>query len=208
MRLNSLSPRGLWPVCLLTALLPSGTASAQRASFCPGPQAAPGAEEAYREGLAAMGGPQQLGQPAADIRGIDATGAGINLARFKGQVILLDVSAMWCVFCKQDAAPLQFLYQTYGSKGLAVVTCLTEDVNGAAVNQSGLQQWVNTYHLTQPVMNDTSGTWNGVAESVYVQATGGFPTLVLIDKAFNVQYIRGGLVMPEVTAMIDKLLAQ
>jgi len=208
MSLISLSPRGLWPVCLLTALLPVTTASAQGARSCPGPQAATGAEEAYPEGLAAAARPQQVGQPATDIHGIDAGGAGINLARFKGKVILLDVSAMWCAFCKQDAGPIQYLYQTYGPKGLAVLTCLTEDVNGAAVGQSGLQQWSSTYHLTLPVMNDASGTWNGVAESVYVQATGGFPTLVLIDKAFNVQYLRGGLVMPEVTAMIEKLLAQ
>jgi hypothetical protein len=36
----------------------------------------------------------------------------------------------------------------------------------------------------------------------------GFPTLVLIDKGFNVQYLKGGLTVSEVQAEIEKLLAQ
>ena len=208
MSLKAFSPHGLLPVCLFTAMLPMGVASAQGARFCPGPQALPGADEAFQEGLAAAAKPQRLGQPATNVRGIDATGASMDLARFKGKVILLDVSTMWCVFCKEDAAPMQYLYQTYGPKGLAVVTCLTEDNNGGTVTQAGLRQWANTYHLTLPVMNDASGTGNGVAESVYVQVTGGFPTLVIIDKEFKVQFIEGGLDLPAVTAKIQALLAQ
>lgn len=149
----------------------------------------------------------QVGQPAADIKGIDAGGAAIHLAQFRGKIILLDVSAMWCFWCKQDAQPLENLAQAYGAKGLQVVTCLTEDANGGAVTQSGLQQWVAAYHLTTPVMNDASGTSNGVAESAYVSVTGGFPTLVIIDKSFNVQYLEAGLDLGAVTAKIQSLLA-
>ena len=191
---------------LLAATLPLSFARAQGTDFSPTPKAAPGTEEAFDAGLAAGTKPQQLGQPATDIHGIDASGAPIDLARFKGKVILLDVSTMWCVWCKQDAAPLQYLYRTYGPRGLAVVTCLTEDANGAAVTQAGLRQWAGTYHLTQTVMNDASGTHDGVAESVYARATGGFPTLVLIDRDFNVQYLEGGLDLPGVTARIEALL--
>ena len=207
---NRLVDRGPWPALALAALLPLNAAWARGTGFCPGPKAAAGAEEAFEDGTPALAGarPQQLGRPATDIHGIDASGAPMDLARFKGKVILLDVSTMWCVFCMQDAAPLQYLYQTYGPKGLAVITCLTEDVNGAAVTQAGLRQWSATNHLTQPVMNDASGTHDGVAERVYVQVTGGFPTLVIIDKEFNVQFIQGGLDLAAVTAKIEALLAQ
>ena len=193
---NGLVYRRLWPACMLAATLPLNAARAEEA-FEDGPSA-----------LSAGARPQKLGQPVTDIHGIDADGAPISLAKFKGKVILLDVSTMWCVFCKQDAAPLQYLYQTYRPKGLAVLTCLTEDVNGAAVTQAGLKQWVGTYHLTQPVMNDASGTYDGVAEKVYARVVGGFPTLVLIDREFKVQYMQGGLDLPAVTAKIEALLAQ
>jgi hypothetical protein len=57
-------------------------------------------------------------------------------------------------------------------------------------------------------MNDQSGTANGAAESGYVRATGGFPTLVLIDKSFKVQYLQAGLDMGAMTGRIKELLAQ
>jgi thiol-disulfide isomerase/thioredoxin len=199
MNLNAFVRRGLGPAFLLTALLPLGTGFAQGTGYSSAPKAAPGADEAF-----AKGGPQQLGQPAANVTGIDAAGAAISLSQFQGKVILLDVSTMWCIFCQRDAAPLEYLYQTYGPKGLAVITCLTQDANGADVTQSGLQQWSQTYHLTLPVMNDTSGQ----AETAYVGVTGAYPTMVLIDKGFNVQYIEGGLDLPAVTAKIKALLAQ
>jgi thiol-disulfide isomerase/thioredoxin len=170
--------------------------------------AAPGTGEAFREGPADLALPLQPGQTAADIQGIGADGATLRLSQFKGKVILLDVSAMWCIYCKMDAPAVQYLFQTYGPKGLAVVTCLAEDTNGAVVTQSGLRQWVSQYHLTQNVMNDTSGTSGGVAERAYVGVTGGFPTLVVIDKNFKVQYLQGGLDLAALTAKIKALLAE
>jgi thiol-disulfide isomerase/thioredoxin len=186
----------------MTAMLPFGPCAAQGApGFHP-------AGAAGRVCLAVRARAQQVGQPAADIKGVDQNGAAADLAQFKGKVILLDVSTMWCVWCQVDAPALENLYNTYSNKGLKVVTCLTEDSNGAAVTLAGLKQWAGTYHLTTPVMNDASGTSNGVAESAYVSASGGFPTLVLIDKSFNVQYLAGGLDLPAVTAKIQALLAQ
>ena len=193
MNMLSLLRRGLWPLCLLTAL---GTGFAQSPGLSPA---------SARTGLE---GAQQLGQPATDIQGVEAGGAAIALSGFRGRVILLDVSTMWCTYCKQDAAPLQYLYRKYGPKGLVVLTCLTEDLNGATVAPAGLREWVETYHLTQPVMNDASGTHGGAAETAYVAVTGGFPTLVLIDRDFNVQYLQGGLDLPGVTAQIEALLAR
>jgi len=59
-------------------------------------------------------------------------------------------------------------------------------------------------------MSDGSGASNGVAEKVYVSnpASGGFPTLVLIDKAFKVQYLMGGYDDNAIKAKLTALLAQ
>jgi thiol-disulfide isomerase/thioredoxin len=205
MRLNLLAPAGLRAACLLTALIPCTAGFAQGPGFSKARQG-----EGYEEpsGAEASVRPQQVGQPATDLQGINASGSALRLSQFKGKVILLDVSAMWCGFCQEDAPAVQYLYRTYGPKGLAVVTCLAEDNNGAEVTEAGLKQWVSTYNLTQQVMNDQSGTSGGAAERAYVGATGGFPTLALIDRNFNVQYLQGGLDQAAVTARIQTLLAR
>ena len=190
MRSTKWLPTELRPVCLLAALVPFATGSAQ---------AAPATGESAP--------PQQVGQPATDLQGIDASGSAIRLSQFKGKVILLDISAMWCFYCQQDAPAVQYLYKTYGPKGLVAVTCQSEDANGAQVTEAGLKQWASEYSLTLPVMNDQSGTSSGAAESAYVSVTGGFPTLVIIDRNFKVQYIQGGLDQAAVTAKIQALLA-
>jgi peroxiredoxin len=153
----------------------------------------------------------QTGWPAVDIAGVDATGAACALSDYKGSVILLDVSASWCYWCQVDTPAIQSLCNSYQGRGLKVVTVLAEDANGGGpCTQANLQSWVSTYGLSFRVQSDRSGTANGVAEKTYVgnPASMGFPTLVLIDKGFNVQYLKGGLTVSEVQAEIEKLLAQ
>ena len=151
----------------------------------------------------------RIGGAAADIAGVDAMGAKCALSDYKGQVILLDISAGWCYWCQVDAPAIQALYRTYEGQGLKVVTVLSEDVNGAGpVTVGNLKSWVSTYGLTFRVQNDASGGANGVAEKVYVAATGGFPTLAIIDKGFKVQYLEGGYDANAVQAKVAALLAQ
>ncbi|MGA2080073.1 MAG: TlpA disulfide reductase family protein [Holophaga sp.] len=199
MRNHSAYSRGLRAGCLLAGFAASGPVFAGMPapgccfSGCPDPD--PPAL-------------QRVGDPAGDIQGIDASGTSIRLSQFRGKVILLDVSTMWCGVCQQSAPALEYLHQVHGPRGLVVVTCLAEDSNGAPVTQAGLQQWVATYHLTYPVMNDPSGTRDGVAEQAYAGATGGFPTLALIDKGFKVQSLESGFDLATVAPRIEGLLAQ
>jgi thiol-disulfide isomerase/thioredoxin len=155
--------------------------------------------------------PAQTGWPAVDIAGIDANGAACALSDDKGSVILLDVSAIWCYWCQVDTPAIQSLCNSYQGRGLKVVTVLAEDANGGGpCTQANLKSWTGTYGLSFRVQSDRSGTADGVAEKTYVgnPASMGFPTLVLIDKNFNVQYLKGGLTVSEVQAEIEKLLAQ
>jgi len=56
-------------------------------------------------------------------------------------------------------------------------------------------------------MNDASGSRNGAAERAYSDVMGGFPTLVLIDQAFRVQYLERGLDLTALASGIERLLA-
>ncbi|MGA2081971.1 MAG: TlpA disulfide reductase family protein [Holophaga sp.] len=202
--------RGLLIVCLLgsSPAFSDGPGLNVAPRFMPRPQSFGSSGSQAGPGPGSVP-PQQIGAPAADIHGINALGAATRLSQLKGKVILLDVSAMWCYWCQQDAPSIQNLYKTYGPNGLAVATCLTQDNNGGGpVSLAGLKQWTSTYHLTQTVMNDASGTSGGAAEQAYVSVTGSFPTIVLIDKTFKVQYIQGGFDLNAVIAKIQALLAE
>jgi peroxiredoxin len=152
--------------------------------------------------------PQQVGQPANDIKGLSSTGAATALSAYRGKVIVLDVSAMWCIWCQKDAPAMEYLWNTYKAKGLEVVTCLTETENGTLPATADLRRWVSSYKLTDPVMNDASGTRGGIAERAYIAAGEGFPTIAVIDKTFVVRYLQGGLDLAAVTASVKKLLAE
>ena len=153
----------------------------------------------------------RIGELAADIPGIDANGSKCALSDYKGQVIILDISTSWCYWCQVDAPLLQALYRKHEAKGLKVVTVLAEDANGhGPVSLAGLKAWASAYGLTFRVQSDSSGASNGVAEKVYVSqpASQGFPTLVIIDKAFKVQYLMGGYDDAAIQAKVAALLAQ
>ena len=103
------------------------------------------------------------------------------------------------------------MYATYQSQGLKVVTVLTENLSGVGpCSQLDLQNWTSAYHLTFRVQSDNSGAATGIGESVYVASPSalGFPTFVLIDKNFLVQYVQGGYSASQVQAKVVELLAQ
>ena len=182
---------------LMLVLAPcAGAAEAQTgARLCPAPAR-----------CLALAGPAA---PAADVAGIDATGQACALSDFKGSVILLDVSAAWCYWCQVDAPALVSLYNAYQGRGLKVVTVLTEDANGAGpCTRANLQAWSSAYGLPFRVQSDTSGAGAGTAETVYVNnpASKGFPTFVIIDQGFAVQYLQGGFDPAAIKAKLDTLL--
>jgi thiol-disulfide isomerase/thioredoxin len=153
-------------------------------------------------------GERILGETATDIRGIDAKGTACGLGDYAGSVILLDISTAWCHWCREDAPAIQALSQSYPA--LKVLTVLSEDINGAGpCSQEDLQAWAGAFGLTFRVQSDGGGAATGVAERVYVSdpASQGFPTFVLIDRNFKVQYLRGGFDADALKAKIAELLA-
>lgn len=152
----------------------------------------------------------EVGEAAADVSGIDSNGNSVKLSDDAGSVMVLDVSAQWCPHCQDDASLLEQLNATYGPKGVKVVTILCEDNSNQICSQAVLQAWVSLYGLSYRVQNDGSGAAKGIAATCYAgnPVSGGFPTFVVIDKHFVVQYVAAGYDAPGIKAVLDKLLAQ
>ena len=64
----------------------------------------------------------------------------------KHKIILLSVATGWCTSCKEEAKQFASLMQTYGSKGLVIVTTLTDGVKVNTPPTVGLlNNWISAY---------------------------------------------------------------
>jgi cytochrome c-type biogenesis protein len=64
--------------------------------------------------------PGAVGEPAPAYGAVDLQGDSLDLSSMKGQVVLLNVWATWCIPCRHEVPELQALHQELGEKGLRV----------------------------------------------------------------------------------------
>jgi peroxiredoxin len=86
------------------------------------------AAAADQPGLRVALQPEKDRQPAAAFALQDASGKTIQLADFRGKVVLLDFWATWCTGCKKEIPWFEAFQSAYQEKGFAVVgVSLDED---------------------------------------------------------------------------------
>ena len=97
------------------------------------------------------------GDTMPDFTEMSNSGANVSLTDFKGKIILLDSSAMWCPGCKAETPDLETeFYTPYQDTGpgLMVLQLLGQDVSGNTPTVAEMQSWATTYGLTFPVLAD------------------------------------------------------
>ena len=83
-------------------------------------------------GLAAMmlvgaSHPPKIGQPAPDFEMTLVDGSKVRLADLKGQVVVINFWATWCVPCRKELPELDAYYDAHKAQGLRVFAVTTED---------------------------------------------------------------------------------
>jgi thiol-disulfide isomerase/thioredoxin len=128
-------------------------------------------------------------------------GKEVNLAKWKGRVVLLNLWATWCAPCRKEMPDLQALQKQLGGADFEVVA-LSVDKKGAAASAAFLKE-VGADALA--VYTDTE-----LASLAAVQAIG-LPATLLIDrKGKEAARILGpaAWASPEAQAMIRALIAE
>ena len=138
-------------------------------------------------------------------------------ARFRGKVLLVNVSGSWCPNCHDEEPFLVSLYEKYRAKGLEVVTLSFEE----AEQQPGyarLRAFIKTYGIQSTVLlpgePDTASA--KLPQAVNLNA---FPTSFFVGRDGRVRGTHAGFPSPgsgeyytkaerDVTAEIEKLLAE
>lgn len=122
-------------------------------------------------------------------------GKHFDLAAEKGNVVLLNLWATWCVPCRYEIPELQKLHNRYASRGFKVI--------GVSVDESGsdsVKQYVEEEKITYPIALDADGHLANVLQTTVL------PTSVVIDRNGRIVWRKIGALMPNETASLDALL--
>ena len=138
----------------------------------------------------------QVGAPVPALRVESLSGKKIEVASYRGRVLLLDVWASWCGPCKQELPMLDAMARRLKSQGVEVLA-VSVDQERANVDKflKGHGKWALT------IAHDPAGA---IAERLQPDK---MPTSYVIDRAGIVRYVNAGFV-PDDAATIEKRLLE
>lgn len=147
--------------------------------------------------------PVAVGSDAPDFRAatLDAKPLEKTLADYKGQVVLLNVWATWCLPCRVEMPSIEKLHEAYAPKGLKIVAVSIDDPG----TDKQIRDFVKSFGLTFQILHDPK---NVISEHYQV---GGYPETFVIGRD---GVIRKKVMeatdwnSPENRALIERLLAE
>jgi len=107
----------------------------------------------------------------------------LRLSSFRGQPVVLNFWASWCVPCKQEAPLLQAAARRFRSTSLVVIGVDAQDFRGDA------RRFMARYGLTYPVVHDS-----GTSTTTQYNVTG-FPETWFVDRSGHLvgEHVKGPL---------------
>lgn len=129
------------------------------------------------------------------FRGQSPSGAAVDLAGFRGKVVLIQFWATWCEPCKADMPTLRELTAKYGSSGLAII----------GVNLDSSAQEMSAYlsenRMPWPQIREEGGLDSRPANELGILT---LPTMILVDQQGRV--VNRNVQAAELESEIRKLL--
>ena len=138
----------------------------------------------------------QVGAPMPEIKVESLAGKKIDVASYRGRVLLLDVWASWCGPCKQELPMLDAMARRLKAQGIDV---LAVSVDQERANVDKFLQGHGHWALT--IAHDPAGA---IAERLQPDK---MPTSYVIDRSGVVRYVNAGFV-PDDAAEIEKRLLE
>jgi peroxiredoxin len=147
--------------------------------------------------------PVESGTLAPDFTLPTLAGAPMSLHEARGQVVVLNLWATWCLPCQQEMPALERLHRAMGANGVRVLAVSidtevgTVDVMG---NPGGdVARFVADYALTMPILLDPKNSLRKTYGLV------GLPTTYIIDREGRVSEIKLGAAEWDKAPWTDKI---
>lgn len=147
--------------------------------------------------------PIVVGSDAPDFRAVtlDSAPKQKSLADYRGQVVLLNVWATWCLPCRVEMPSIERLHESYAPRGLKIVAVSIDD----AGTETQIREFVKSFGLTFQILHDPK---NLISNDYQV---GGYPETFVLGRD---GVIRKKVMeatdwnSPENRALIERLLAE
>ena len=98
--------------------------------------------------------PVNVGSQAPDFRAKELGSSQFkSLADYKGQVVLVNVWATWCLPCRSEMPSMEAMYKDFAPRGFKIVAV---SVDNAGTEQK-VRDFVNTFGLTFDVFHERAG---------------------------------------------------
>ena len=154
----------------------------------------PRAADAFGNELSGM---LRIGEEAPTFNVTSVDGKPLDLAQYKGNVIIINFWATWCDPCLQEFPNAKKLYTKFKDKGVQFIgVSLDDDIED-------LRGFVKQFEVGWPQIFDGK-RWQGAIPSLYhIQA---IPTMVLLDRESKVRYV--GSDTEAVTRIVTTLLSE
>ena len=138
----------------------------------------------------------QIGAPVPALKVESLSGKKIDVASYRGRVLLLDVWASWCGPCKQELPMLDAMARRLKAQGI--------DVLAVSVDQerTNVDKFLKGHgHWALTIAHDPAGA---IAERLQPDK---MPTSYVVDRSGIVRYVNAGFV-PDDAAAIEKRLIE
>jgi len=148
--------------------------------------------------------PVQLGSKAPEFTAYTLDSAAPRkktLADYRGQVLMLNVWATWCLPCRVEMPSIEALNKDYAPKGLKIVAVSIDDPG----TEPAIRAFARQYGLTFEILHDAQGK---ITEAYDIS---GYPETFIVGKD---GVIRKKLMSatdwnsPDARALVDRLLTE
>ncbi|WP_373061904.1 peroxiredoxin family protein [Gemmatimonas sp.] len=90
-----------------------------------------------------------------------------TLTNYRGEVVLLNIWATWCIPCRTEMPSIEAVHQALGPKGLKVVAVSIDD-EGA---EQKIRDFAKEFKLTFEMLHDPDGSIQGIYRTTGVPET-------------------------------------
>ena len=147
--------------------------------------------------------PVQVGSKAPDFAAftLDSIPRERHLSDYRGQVLMINVWATWCLPCRVEMPSIEALNKSYAQKGLKIVAVSIDDPG----TEASIRAFVKQYGLTFQVLHDPKGVISDLYDVT------GYPETFIVGKD---GVIRKKLMQatdwnsPDARSLMDRLLSE
>jgi len=137
-----------------------------------------------------------IGKQAPDFTLMTLGGTEVSLSQFRGQPVLINFWATWCLPCREEMPELVRSYESHKAEGLIIL--------GLNLTYSDslpdVETFASEFNITFPILLDKDGA---VAERLY--RIPGVPTSIFIKRDGTIERIQVGIMTPR---QIDQYVAE